>query len=72
MINGQIVIFDEPTESIDEKGRNSIYDLITNLLKNKKTLIIASQDEVILSQANHLIDLDKKPVPKVVTNIKEN
>ena len=72
VINGQIVIFDEPTESIDEKGRNSIYDLITNLLKNKKTLIIASQDEVILSQANHLIDLDKKPVPKVVTNIKEN
>ena len=72
VINGQIVIFDEPTESIDEKGRNSIYALITNLLKSKKTLIIASQDEVILNQASHLIDLDIKPVPKVSKNIKKN
>ena len=72
VINGQIVIFDEPTESIDEKGRNSIYALITNLLKSKKTLIIASQDEVILNQASHLIDLDIKPVPKVSKNIKKS
>ncbi len=70
VINGQIVIFDEPTESIDEKGRNSIYALISELLKNKKTLIIASQDKVIQNQANHAIDLDIKPIPKVSKDIK--
>ncbi len=72
VISGQIVIFDEPTESIDEKGRNSIYLLISNLLKNKKTLIIASQDKVLQNQANQIIDLDTKPVPKVSKNIKKN
>ena len=72
VINGQIVIFDEPTESIDEKGRNSIYALISNLLKNKKTLIIASQDKVIQNLANYIIDLDIKPIPKVSKNIKKN
>ena len=72
VINGQIAIFDEPTESIDEKGRNSIYALISNLLKNKKTLIIASQDKVIQNLANYIIDLDIKPIPKVSKNIKKN
>jgi ATP-binding cassette subfamily C protein LapB len=70
-ISGQIVALDEPTESIDERGKKAIYKLIGNLIKNNKTLIISSQDEEIIAKANLKIDLDKKPVP-LVTEIRKN
>ena len=66
VIGGQLVVLDEPTESIDDRGRNSIYKLINDLLKNKKTLIIATQDEKILSIADCIVNLDIKPVPKTI------
>ena len=66
VIGGQLVVLDEPTESIDDKGRNSIYKLIDDLLKNKKTLIIATQDEKILNTADCIVNLDIKPVPKTI------
>ncbi len=66
VIGGQLVVLDEPTESIDDKGRNSIYKLINDLLKNKKTLIIATQDEKILNIADCIVNLDIKPVPKTI------
>ena len=47
VVDGQVVILDEPTESIDEKGRKSIYNLIKNFIKSKKTLIISTQDDEI-------------------------
>ena len=64
VVDGQVVILDEPTESIDEKGRKSIYNLIKNFIKSKKTLIISTQDDEILSNASCIIDLDTKPIPK--------
>tara|TARA_A100001035_G_C27568208_1_gene401852 strand:+ start:106 stop:546 length:441 start_codon:yes stop_codon:yes gene_type:complete len=70
-ISGQIVALDEPTESIDERGKKAIYKLIGNLIKNNKTLIISSQDEEIIAKADLKIDLDKKPVP-LVTDIRKN
>ena len=66
VIGGQLVVLDEPTESIDDKGRNSIYKLINDLLKNKKTLIIATQDEKILNIADCIVNLDIKPTPKTI------
>ena len=66
VIGGQLVVLDEPTESIDDKGRNSIYKLINDLLKNKKTLIIATQDEKILNIADCIVNLDIKPIPKTI------
>lgn len=67
VVDGQVVILDEPTESIDEKGRKSIYNLIKNFIKSKKTLIISTQDDEILSNASCIIDLDTKPIPKIIT-----
>ena len=64
-ISGQIVALDEPTESIDERGKKSIYELLKNFLEANKTLVISTQDEKIIKQANLIIDLDKKPVPSV-------
>jgi len=66
VIGGKLVVLDEPTESIDDRGRKSIYKLINDLLKNKKTLIIATQDEKILNIADCIVNLDIKPTPKII------
>ncbi len=70
VVSGKIVVLDEPTESIDEKGKTAIYNLLDNLLKENKTLIISSQDKKIIEKAHIKIDLDKKPIP-LITNIRK-
>ena len=56
---------DEPTEGLDEAGRNSVYQVINELLKDNKTIIVASQDEELMSIAKNIIDLDQKPAPGI-------
>ena len=65
VVSGQIAIFDEPSESMDEKGRIALYNLIDELLNKNKTILVATQDENIINKANILLDLDKKPSPQV-------
>ncbi len=71
VVSGQVALLDEPTESIDERGRKAIKELITNMITNNKTVIISTQDENLIRKANVLIDLDIKPEPKI-TYVKEN
>ena len=68
VVSGQIAIFDEPSESMDEKGKISLYNLINELLNKNKTIIVATQDKNIINKANILLDLDKKPSPHVSYN----
>ena len=70
VVSGQIVVLDEPTESIDERGKTAIYNLLDNLLEKNKTLIISSQDKKIIERAHIKIDLDKKPIP-LITNVRK-
>tara|TARA_A100001035_G_C27768862_1_gene495184 strand:+ start:232 stop:1875 length:1644 start_codon:yes stop_codon:yes gene_type:complete len=65
VVGGQVVLFDEPTESIDERGRDAIYKLIAELINREKTVIISSQDKEIINIADIKINLDKKPVPEI-------
>ena len=62
-IGGKLVIMDEPTEGLDTAGRNSVYQIIDEMVKNKKTVIVATQDGEIMNNAKNIIDLDKKPIP---------
>ena len=64
-IGGKLVIMDEPTEGLDTAGRNSVYQVINELQKDNKTIIVASQDEELMSIAKNIIDLDQKPVPGI-------
>ncbi len=64
-IGGKLVIMDEPTEGLDEAGRNSVYQVINELVEDNKTVIVATQDEELMSKAKNIIDLDKKPVPEI-------
>ncbi len=63
--NGKIVVFDEPSESLDNKGVIDLYKILNNFIKMKKTLIIASHDSNILKSANIVIDLSTKPIPRI-------
>ncbi|MGY8926915.1 MAG: HlyD family type I secretion periplasmic adaptor subunit [Flavobacteriales bacterium] len=66
--HGQYVIFDEPTEGIDEKGKQNLY-LILNILKESgRTVIITSKDPYILKAANLVFDLDKQVVNQLNTD----
>ena len=65
LVDGQLVLLDEPTEGLDEKGKESIYLLIEKLLSMKKTIVISTLDEEIMNKANLSIDLDNKPKPSI-------
>ena len=66
--DGQIVLLDEPTETLDQKGKSAIYNLITAFIKLRKTIVISTLDNEILSKANYIIDIDSKPIPKITKN----
>ncbi|MBF97093.1 MAG: Toxin RTX-I translocation ATP-binding protein [Alphaproteobacteria bacterium MarineAlpha9_Bin4] len=63
--NGKIIVFDEPSESLDNKGVFDLYKILNDFIKLKKTLIIASHDPNILKSANIVIDLSTKPIPRI-------
>ena len=71
VVSGQISLLDEPTESMDERGRIALYNLINDMFRENKTIIISTQDENIINKANILIDLDEKPSPRVTFQKKD-
>jgi hypothetical protein len=44
---GRLVVFDEPTEGLDDEGRAATYPVIKNLVQRKHTIVIISHDETI-------------------------
>ena len=64
--DGKLIFFDEPTESLDTKGCQQIYQTIQNLLHNEKTMVIATSDPQIIQMASLVIDMNQKPSPKVL------
>ena len=57
--DGQIVIFDEPTEGLDEAGKQSVISLIDKFKKKNKTIIIATNDQDIINDSEKLVNLNK-------------
>ncbi len=73
IVDGQIVLLDEPTETLDQRGKDAIYSIIAQFIKSNKTVVISTLDKEILEKANYIIDLDSKPNPKIIkNNIKYN
>lgn len=66
MVNqGQLIVFDEPTEGLDKMGRESILKLIKKESIKNKTVIIATNDQEIINLSNILIDMGSKPKPNI-------
>ena len=58
LTNGSIVIFDEPTEGLDQEGANLYYKYLNEAMKLKKTIIILSHDKEIIKGADNIINLN--------------
>lgn len=58
-VDGALVIMDEPSEGLDRDGMKLIFECLTYLLDQHKTLIIFTHDPVILQTARQCLDLDQ-------------
>ena len=62
---GQLVIFDEPTEALDLEGLKSLAGVLSYLSRQKKTIIVMSNEDFILKASDMVIDLNSKPTPDI-------
>ena len=65
MSNCKIAIFDEPTDGLDRDGIACVYSILNNLATQGCAIVIISHDPKIVKNANQVIDLRKKPIPRV-------
>ncbi|MCP3874539.1 MAG: ATP-binding cassette domain-containing protein [Desulfobacteraceae bacterium] len=65
--DGSLVVLDEPTEGMDEKGIQAIYKIMNDLMQKNKTIIVFSNDPKILKGASLILNLNHKPKPELKT-----
>ncbi len=63
--DGQLVIIDEPTESLDEEGCKAVYRVLAGMAEQKRTIVVMSHDKDIVKGSHTRLDLNFKPVPKL-------
>lgn len=65
--DGQLVIFDEPTDGVDEEGVMAVYRIMNEMVKAGKTMIVFTNDPKILKGVSTVLDLNVKPRPELKT-----
>lgn len=63
---GKLVILDEPVEGLDTEGAQQVGRVINALSKRGCTIIALSHDPNIIKGAPHILDLNAKPVPRLL------
>ena len=63
---GQLLIIDEPTEGLDTEGAQHVIDIINTMAQRGRTVMVFTHDPQILQSVPHFVDLDVKPVPRLV------
>ena len=63
LIDGNFVIFDEPTEGLDIDGANIFYSFLNSCINSEKTVVVLSHDPAIIKGANTIVDLNHRPSP---------
>lgn len=63
--NGKLAVIDEPTESLDAEGCQAVHNIMGNLVKTGRTIIVMTHDRNIVRGPHILLDLDSKPVPTI-------
>lgn len=64
--NGRLVILDEPTEGLDGEGTQQIGQVMNVLNQRGCTIIALSHDPNIIKGAPHILDLNAKPIPRLL------
>ena len=63
--DGQLVIIDEPTESLDDEGCKAVYRVLASMADQKRTIVVMSHDKDIVKGSHLRLDLNFKPVPRL-------
>ena len=58
LVDGPLVLLDEPSEGLDREGAQAVYTLLIDLARRGKTLVVISHDPVILNGAKLLLRFD--------------
>lgn len=64
--DGKLVILDEPTEGLDTEGAQQMGRVINTLSQRGCTIIALSHDPNIIKGAPYVLDLNAKPVPRLL------
>ena len=64
--NGDLIVLDEPTGGLDAEGCQAVYEVMNQLSTRGKTIIACSHDQRIIDAAKFVLDLNHKPVPRLV------
>jgi ATP-binding cassette subfamily C protein LapB len=67
LINGSLVIMDEPTEGLDSDGAQLFYRFLNQCIRTGCTVIVLSHDPAIIRGASTIINLDSRPHPKIIS-----
>lgn len=62
--DGNLVVLDEPTDAMDQKGVEAVYGIMNSLAQSGKTIIVFSNDPKIVKGASMILNLNQKPVPE--------
>ena len=63
---GMLAIFDEPAEGLDAEGIGTIFKAMNEISNSGRTLVVCSHNPNILQGKGLRLDLNIKPVPKLV------
>src|SRR5690606_7978278 len=63
---GRVVLLDEPTDGVDARGCQAIAQMLNDLVKRGCTVIVSTREEFIIKAAEAVLDLNVKPVPKLI------
>ncbi len=65
--DGMLAVFDEPIDGLDAQGQATVFAVMNDLAKRGRTVIALSHNPKILKGAFTVVDLNSKPVPRIVT-----
>jgi len=66
--DGRMMVVDDPTEGLDAEGAKLVIDAVNAAAKRGRTVVVFTHDPQILGQAPQYVDLNSKPVPRLVKN----
>lgn len=67
LTRGQLVVLDEPLEGLDKEGIDMMQQVLMELEKEKRTLVIISQFKRPLKEGVKYLNLDERHVMKIAT-----
>jgi ATP-binding cassette subfamily C protein LapB len=56
-VDGRLVVLDEPSEGLDREGVEIVYNLLIELARDGRTIVVVSHDANILGAARQVLDL---------------